>query len=183
MKRFLFLVLAGLLPAVTVLHADYTDHWPAAAEQARAPAWPQVYSGNPSTCSKPDENPFYAYQDAAGLSEDTAYTIDAHIDLNLDGMCEIIAFRSTDCDDTGCRYTAFRITDKNKVLNIGTVDFGEYLTPVHGWLQMRTKSRDGEHYRFHLYRYVQGKYRIIRSDHYRYNATTKNTTYVKTVQD
>lgn len=175
-KYLSFLFLSIVLGVASVQAAG---KWPSAKEQAKAPAWPVRYSGNPSSCKEPNTDPFYAYMQKHGYVDDKEFEIDAYIDLNLDGDCEIIAYQMSQCTATGCRYIAFHLNNK-KVRNIGQVDFGEYLSPVKGWLQLKSKSSSGNNYKYQLYKYVNGAYRVVRTDHYKYSNKHKTTQYLHT---
>ncbi|MDH5409497.1 MAG: hypothetical protein OEZ33_05670 [Gammaproteobacteria bacterium] len=148
-----------------------SDVRPSKAEQAKAPAWPIPYSGSPTSCKKADEFLFEKHR--------SDYQVDAHVDLNLDGQCEIIAIKPEDCTDTGCRYLAF-LVGKGRVKDLGQLEFGEYLTPANGWLQLRSKRSQGKNYYFDLYKYVNGKYRLFRTDHYASSDGVKPALYVRT---
>lgn len=161
------------------IQADVGDKWPEEQELSKAPAWPSKYNGNPKLCNKPNEDYFFKYQNDAGFVDEEAYEIDSYVDLNLDGTCEIIAFQRMYCGNKECGYTAFQVT-KQEVKELGPGALGEFLTPLNGWLQIRSRSYTGNHYSLHLVKYINGSYRFYRSDRFEYFEKNNKTKYIKT---
>ncbi|VAW78335.1 hypothetical protein MNBD_GAMMA15-378 [hydrothermal vent metagenome] len=177
MNKIILIIISALISGY--IHADVGDKWPSEQELSKAPTWPSKYNGNPRLCNKPNEELFYKYQNDVGYVDEEAYEIDSYIDLNLDGICEIIAFQRMYCGNKECGYIAFQVT-KQGVKDLGQVALGDFLAPLNGWLQIRSRSYTGAHYSIHLVKFINGSYRFYRSDRFEYFEKNNQTKYIKT---
>ena len=173
-KILLFIIFSFLtLPA----YSDMGTKWPSESEMAKATLWPEKYTGNPSSCKKFNESLFIKYQEEIGYVDDEKFTIESHVDLNLDGTCEIIAYQRAYCGNKQCGYVAFHLNN-NEIINIGDIFLGEYLAPRNGWLQIRGSSYSGYDYSLHLLQYKNGAYKYIKTDRFRYDEKSNKTEYI-----
>jgi len=166
-----------LLIFTSLAFADLGTKWPTQHEMDKAPAWPEKYSGNPKSCQKISEENFIKSQEEDGYVGEEEFTIDSQIDLNLDGVCEIIAYQKIYCGNIQCGYVAFHYKD-NKYIRLGDIYPDEFLVPHDGWLQVRGYTYTGQDYALHLIRYDNGSYHYVRTDRYKYDEQSNRTIYI-----
>lgn len=164
--------------------ADVGVDWPDTEEMSKAPAWPKEYVGNVNECEKKE------------IKLSTDYVINSHIDLNLDGICEVIAYNPDLCGKW-CVHEGFQIVEDDYQY-IGDIDiYGiTYLEPYNGWLQIQSSSYSGSTYYFHLHRFessnlsgnsiyallnrLETGYKLVRSDEFDWDDSLGKTAYVGT---
>lgn len=169
----LIVTLLFILP-FTPLIADVGSNWPSKDEMDKAPSWPKKYTGDPTKCKKIDRKIFLSQ---FGKPEES-YVIERQVDLNLDGICEVITYAPAQCGKW-CAYDALQL-QSNKLVHIGEVALGEYLVPYNGWLQIRSRSYTGRYYYYHLLRRINGKYQYYRKDEYQESYDSGKTKYIRT---
>lgn len=166
-------LLATLLILISTLAvADLGTATASKEELAKAPAWPKPYKGNPEKCKRVNEQAFMKQENIKIPKEETPhgqeadkYYIESQVDLNLDGVCEIIALER--CYAKWCSYFVYQLK-AGRFVRLGEIlRGGEYLEPHNGWLQIKSMSYTGATYFYHLSRFEDGAYRSVRRDEYK----------------
>lgn len=143
-------------------NADVGMDWPSEAEQAKAPAWPAPWQGaNPQACDAVSGQQFL---DQWGGEGPGTYRIDHQADLNMDGICEVLAYDPELCGKW-CSYEVF-VLRQDEFSRLGEVALGDYLEPYNGWLQVRSRSYNGNGYLYQLWQHDGEGYRLVRTDEY-----------------
>jgi len=177
-KRSVSFALAILAFGIT--NADVGSKWPDASEMAKAPAWPKAFRGDPNQCKKIEPEAFLSKVNETLTSAEDKYQIQAQVDLNLDGVCEVVAYQPVNCGKW-CLYQGF-VLRNGKYVSLGEVAPGEYLEPFNGWLQIKTSSYTGPYYFFHLLRFEKGEYKYHRRDEYKEIEIEEKTKYTRTLE-
>lgn len=150
--------------------ADVGDVWPQPEEIDKAPETPAVLEVDVTDCKMPDSEKFLELMRSKGFVADDEYRIsnDGFMDLNQDGICEIIAFQRMYCGTGGCSNTVFQLDgDDFKFIGIGpSRSHIPFYEPHNGYLQFRDASYTGRSYSYHYYRFEDGQYRRWRSDRF-----------------
>jgi len=151
--------------------ADVGDVWPKQEEMDKAPETPTVLDVDVTDCQQPDPEPFLERMRSKGYIDADAYRIsnDGYMDLNQDGVCEIIAFQRMYCGSGGCSNTVWQIDgDDFRYIGLGpSRGRFTFYEPHNGYLQFRDASYSGVSYAFHYYRFEDGEYRRWRSDRFK----------------
>jgi len=106
--------------------ADVGDVWPQQEEIDKAPEPPVALKVDVTDCEAPDSEKFLDSMRSKGFAADDEYTIsnNGFMDLNQDGICEIIAFQRVYCGSGGCSNTVFQLDgDDFKYIGIGPSRF------------------------------------------------------------
>jgi len=168
--------------------ADVGDVWPEQEEIDKAPESPAVLDVDVADCQAPESEWFLEAMRAKGYVADDEYRIsnDGFMDLNQDGICEIIAFQRVYCGMGGCSQLAFQLDgDDFKFIGLGPSSYQDtFYEPHNGYLQFKGASYSGSSYSFHYYRFEDGQYRRWRSDRFeenwRLNTKERKTLYKHT---
>ncbi len=127
--------------------------WPPAAQEiAKAPPWPSVYKGDLATCTRLDEKEFLR-QTYDQEKQRNSFQVFKQIDLNQDGVCEILAMAHDNCGHWGCPDYGFQLKG-TELAPLGIIPSGEYLVPYGGWLQIRAMDPGSGSIEHVLYRYA-----------------------------
>lgn len=165
MKSHLFITLV-MFPLY--IHADM-DPGPDEIELSKAPDWPKEYTndkGRNEKCMQPS-----AYQTAISRlnknEKDSSFIFKApkYVDLNQDGICEVILLQSYACGTGGCGTSVGKL-EGDEIKFIGnSQSYFKLLEPFGGWLQMEGWGRSGMTHRTRsLYRFNGKEYALYRTD-------------------
>ena len=178
MTRITCVLLVHILAAVAF--ADVGSQWPDAKEIAKAPAWPKAFRGDPTQCKKIEPEKFLSNVNKPTIEDQNRYVIETQVDLDLDGVCEVIAYRPVNCGKW-CAYEGFRFHDGMYQL-IGEITLGEFLEPYNGWLQIKSSSYTGAYYFYFLTRFQDGAYKYYRRDEFKEDVAERKTMYLRTLE-
>lgn len=147
--------------------ADVGSNWPTEEEMEKAPDAPAAVSQERTHCEAMDPDEFLETMRSKKPLQHTDFRIRSSVDLNEDGICEVIAYEPNLCGKW-CYHMAFqRDGDGFKQIGIGPSGFlTEFLEPHNGYLQFRDASYTGTTYYFHYYRFQNGKYSRWRADRF-----------------
>lgn len=132
------------------------------------PDSPKKYNGDPKNCQKISEIEFLDTMNRDIKYKDEKYRVSSQIDLNLDGVCEILAYQKYVCGSGGCSSDAFQLVN-NSYKHIGSGFNGvTLLEPLNGWLQASSYGKNGWCcHTLTFISYINGKYQSVRRDVYR----------------
>jgi len=151
--------------------ADVGDVWPEQDEIDKAPETPAAIDVDVTNCQAPDFEKFLKVMRSKGYVGDDEFRMSnvGNMDLNRDGICEIIAFQRVYCGSGGCSNVAFQIDGNDyKYIGMGPSRFHiAFYVPHNGYLQFRDASYTGTSYSYHYYRFEDGQYRRWRSDRFK----------------
>ena len=148
-------------------------------EVAKAPPWPKPYAGDVYQCrivlGRDD------WRRLVSGARDELDRLDAEfLDLNGDGVCEVIAQHS--CGSDGCDGAIYTPVD-GRLKEIGRANgyaFVVLLEPANGWLQLgEWFPRQDETWRY-LSRYEGNAYRLMHKDRFDWDPQLAGKRYVTT---
>lgn len=158
---------------------------PSTSAFEKAPPLPQTYSGSVENCQQFSKLHFEDEINKHLKYKSDAYILHSQIDLNLDGICEIIAYQQYTCGTGGCGLSIFKDTEQGfKEIEFDNFDFRggvTYLEPKNGWLQMSTYSQSGWCCQTSTFvSFIDGKYRLIRKDNFKATELESHSDYIGT---